>query len=49
VRTPGTFSSHHFIHRTQGWDAGRHYDNVRLDAGRRGWNISLCIMMYMEW
>jgi hypothetical protein len=28
VRTPGTFASDHFVHRTQGWDAGGHNDNV---------------------
>lgn len=28
VRTPGTFASDHFVHRTQGRDAGGHNDNV---------------------
>lgn len=28
VRTPGTFPSDHLVHRTQGWDAGGHNDNV---------------------
>lgn len=44
VRTPGTFASDHFIHRTQGWDAGSHYDDVRLDTERRESDVGLIIL-----
>lgn len=48
VRTPGAFASDHFIHRTQGWDAGSHDDDVRLDTERWESYISL-ILVYKGW
>jgi hypothetical protein len=48
VRTPGTFASGHFIYRTQGWDAGSHDDDVRLDTERQESGFSL-IILYKGW
>lgn len=43
VWAPGTSASNHFIDRTQGWDAGGHYDDVGLDADRWDADISFCV------